>query len=412
MTSMHPVVRIGAGVGLTLALAAGAVVLVPAPAAAQDVPRYELDPLWPKLPFGERWLTGGLGGMCVGPDDHVFVLNRGNVVPADLDGARPAPPVIELDPDGVVVRGWGDPALIGDRLHDCHVEADGSVWIVAAGRVWCRSNAAAASCSTDRGDGEVRLVGRHTRGPAPQLRPRAVLPAGQPRRRPADRRRLRRGRGARGRQLPGGGPRPRRQVPAAVAAPPRRGRGGRHAAAALPARVARAGLRLRPAGGPHPGVRPRAASSATSTSRSIRSPPATRAAPAPAGRPSCSRLPRSGAAPNLRAQPEPRPGRRARPAQRRGPWRASAAAPAATAGSSRCPTASASTPPATSTWRNRKAGGSRSSWSSTDTPILPANRGAREPAGDRSGVPSGLPCGAARPLAQRATACARLRFII
>ena len=117
--------------GLALALAAGA--MLAAPAAAQEVPRYELDPLWPKLPFGDRWLTGGLGGMCVGPEDRVIILNRQNVVPADLDGARPAPPVIELDPEGNVVRGWGDPARIGDRLHDCHVGADGSIWIVAAG---------------------------------------------------------------------------------------------------------------------------------------------------------------------------------------------------------------------------------------------------------------------------------------
>ena len=129
MISMPAVARPAAFLGLALAVAAGA----PAPAAAQDVPRYELDPLWPKLPFGDRWLTGGLGGMCVGPDDQVIILNRQNVVPADLDGARPAPPVIELGPGGNVVRGWGDPALIGDRLHDCHVEADGSVWIVAAG---------------------------------------------------------------------------------------------------------------------------------------------------------------------------------------------------------------------------------------------------------------------------------------
>ncbi len=103
------------------------------PAAAQEAPHYELDPLWPKLPFGDRWLTGGLGGMCVGGGDRIFILNRRNVVPADLDGARPAPPIIELDAEGAVVRGWGDPARIGDRLHDCHVGADGSLWVVAAG---------------------------------------------------------------------------------------------------------------------------------------------------------------------------------------------------------------------------------------------------------------------------------------
>lgn len=116
-----------------LALWTGVGVPGAAPAAAQEVPRYELDPGWPRLPLGDRWLTGGLGGMCVGGGDRIFILNRGNVVPEDLDGARPAPPIIELDADGNVVRGWGDPARLGDRLHDCRVGADGSLWIVAAG---------------------------------------------------------------------------------------------------------------------------------------------------------------------------------------------------------------------------------------------------------------------------------------
>ena len=130
MTLQNPVARV---LAVSCMAAVAAVAFGPVPAAAQDAPRYELDPLWPKLPFGDGWLTGGLGGMCAGGDDRVFILNRQNVVPEDLDGARPAPPVIELDAGGNVVRGWGDPAVIGDRLHDCHVGADGSVWLVAAG---------------------------------------------------------------------------------------------------------------------------------------------------------------------------------------------------------------------------------------------------------------------------------------
>ena len=98
-------------VGYAAALVVAAAAFGSLPAAAQDVPRYELDPLWPKLPFGERWLTGGIGGMCVGGGDRVLILNRQNVVPGDLDGARLAPPVIELDPEGNVVRGWGDPQI-------------------------------------------------------------------------------------------------------------------------------------------------------------------------------------------------------------------------------------------------------------------------------------------------------------
>ena len=66
-------------------------------------PEYELDLHWPKIPMGDNWLTGGIGGMCIDQKDHVYLLNRQNVVPADLDGARLAPPIIELNPRGEVV---------------------------------------------------------------------------------------------------------------------------------------------------------------------------------------------------------------------------------------------------------------------------------------------------------------------
>ena len=50
-------------------------------------PRFELDKNFPSLPLGQRWLTGGLGGMCIGSDDKIVLLNRQNVVADDLDGA-------------------------------------------------------------------------------------------------------------------------------------------------------------------------------------------------------------------------------------------------------------------------------------------------------------------------------------
>ncbi len=105
----------------------------PVRAEAPQVPRYEVDPFWPRLPLPDRWITGGLGGMCIDSRDHVYVLNRQNVVPEDLDAARLAPPVIEFDPDGNVVRSWGDPNLLGGRLHDCHVDEDQNVWVVGSG---------------------------------------------------------------------------------------------------------------------------------------------------------------------------------------------------------------------------------------------------------------------------------------
>ncbi|MBM88113.1 MAG: hypothetical protein CMQ41_07000 [Gammaproteobacteria bacterium] len=102
------------------------------PVTAQS-PQFELDLGWPQVPMGDNWLTGGIGGMCIDTRDHVYLLNRQNITESDLDGSRLAPPIIELDTDGNVVRGWGDPEVIGQRLHDCHVESDGSIWLVAAG---------------------------------------------------------------------------------------------------------------------------------------------------------------------------------------------------------------------------------------------------------------------------------------
>ena len=114
---------------LVLMVAAGAA----APAQTPRVPEYELDREWPKLPLPNRWITGGLGGMCVDTRDHVYILNRQNVVEADLNAAQLAPPVIEFDPDGNVVQAWGNSDVIGDRLHDCHVDDEQNVWLVAAG---------------------------------------------------------------------------------------------------------------------------------------------------------------------------------------------------------------------------------------------------------------------------------------
>jgi hypothetical protein len=95
-------------------------------------PRFVLDEDWPSLPLGQRWLTGGIGGMCIGSDDRVVLLNRQNVVEEDLDGAQLAPPIVTLDFEGNTVNGWGDSEAFGGRLHDCHANDDGSLWIVPA----------------------------------------------------------------------------------------------------------------------------------------------------------------------------------------------------------------------------------------------------------------------------------------
>ena len=113
-------------------LAVAALVLSPPALHAQGgAPTYEVDVSWPK-PFPERWVLGGLGGLCVDNQDHVFILNRQDVLPVDLNAGHQAPFLIELDPEGNVVNSWGDPRVLEDRLHNCHVDGDDNVWVGSA----------------------------------------------------------------------------------------------------------------------------------------------------------------------------------------------------------------------------------------------------------------------------------------
>jgi DNA-binding beta-propeller fold protein YncE len=94
-------------------------------------PKYEVDPTWPK-PLPDRWVIGGLGGLCVDANDHVLILNRQDVLDADLNAGHLAPPMIELDAAGNLVHSWGDPKLIDSRLHSCYFDKDNNVWIASS----------------------------------------------------------------------------------------------------------------------------------------------------------------------------------------------------------------------------------------------------------------------------------------
>jgi len=93
--------------------------------------RYDVDVTWPR-PLPNQWVLGGLGGVCVDAQDHVFILNRQDVAEGDLNAARLAPQVIEFNADGVVVNSWGDPARLDPRLHSCYVDKDTNVWIASS----------------------------------------------------------------------------------------------------------------------------------------------------------------------------------------------------------------------------------------------------------------------------------------
>src|SRR2546428_7924493 len=117
--------------GMVMLSIAAVAILVTAVQAQTAAPRYEPDPSWPK-PLPDRWVLGGLGGVCVDRQDHVFILNRQDVQDGDLNAGHMAPFIIEIDPTGNVVHSWGDPKLLETRLHSCHFDKDTNMWIGSA----------------------------------------------------------------------------------------------------------------------------------------------------------------------------------------------------------------------------------------------------------------------------------------
>ena len=102
-----------------------------APAEAESslpVPKYEIDPSWPK-PFPGTQVTGSIGGICVDAKDHVFVANRQDIVEKETETATNAPPIMEFDSDGNMVNSWGDMKILPKQLHGCFVDYENNFWI-------------------------------------------------------------------------------------------------------------------------------------------------------------------------------------------------------------------------------------------------------------------------------------------
>jgi DNA-binding beta-propeller fold protein YncE len=98
-----------------------------------QVPRFVVDPYWPK-PIAQRWVTGEVAGTCIDSRDHIFTVNRRNADALETSFGWPlAPPVVEYDGEGNVVNGWGDPAILPNGLHGCHVDYQDNVWVAGNG---------------------------------------------------------------------------------------------------------------------------------------------------------------------------------------------------------------------------------------------------------------------------------------
>ncbi|HTE39898.1 MAG TPA: hypothetical protein VK629_03660, partial [Steroidobacteraceae bacterium] len=105
-------------------------------------PQFQVDPFWPK-PLPNHWILGNVIGVAVDSRDHVYIVHRdsdslfGGATEIGLklgvsECCRPAPPVLEFDPEGNLVRAWGGPGegyTWPASNHGLEVDSKGNIWI-------------------------------------------------------------------------------------------------------------------------------------------------------------------------------------------------------------------------------------------------------------------------------------------
>lgn len=105
-----------------------AALVPPSVLQAQEAPQFAIDASWPK-PLQKDWITGQLGGVCLGGQDHIFVVNRRDITDEEKETSTSAPSIIKFDTDGNVVGSWGDQATVPNSIHGCFVDRLGNVFV-------------------------------------------------------------------------------------------------------------------------------------------------------------------------------------------------------------------------------------------------------------------------------------------
>ena len=111
--------------------------------AGEDPPVFAVDPSWPEeLP--DDWILGSITAVFVDANDHVWVTHLPETLtpeeiaavqdPPMAECCRPAPVVLEFDPEGELVQAWGDPATqpveeFPRNAHGLFIDDDDNVWI-------------------------------------------------------------------------------------------------------------------------------------------------------------------------------------------------------------------------------------------------------------------------------------------
>jgi len=113
-------------------------------ASSEEPGKYKYDASWPK-PLPNNWALGGITGMFVDQDDHIWVLNRprdlnqtnnyATLNPAPAECCIAAPAVLEFDVEGNLLRSWGKPDMVAGwpkSEHTIFVDKQHNVYIAGA----------------------------------------------------------------------------------------------------------------------------------------------------------------------------------------------------------------------------------------------------------------------------------------
>ena len=136
--------------------------------SAVEAPAFEVHPMWPK-PLPNHWVLGSTIGVGVDSRDHVFIIHRGfatlnarteagsQTSPPTGECCTAAPPILEFDPEGNLVKAWGGPGPghhWPESNHGISIDNKDNVWI--GGNGTCPTDSTArAECPRGAGDSFV-----------------------------------------------------------------------------------------------------------------------------------------------------------------------------------------------------------------------------------------------------------------
>ena len=110
-------------------------------AQSRAVPQFRADAFWPK-PLPNNWIVGQVAGIATDNQDNIWIIQRPLTQLDDEKGAlkdppetkccKPAPPVLQFDQSGKLLRSWGGAGAGYDwpkNEHGIHVDKAGNIWI-------------------------------------------------------------------------------------------------------------------------------------------------------------------------------------------------------------------------------------------------------------------------------------------